>query len=400
MILLNHRKVRIGIVGSGFAARFHFQAYSKIPNDNIEIISVYSRNSERCLNFAQEHGIKSASSIDELIENVDIVDLCVPGFVHEEYTIQALSADRCVIVEKPFTGYYGPENKENKESFLGNKFSKEIMLKESLKSAQRMLEAEKKSKGMIFYAEDWVYAPSIQKEVEILKETKGQILRCLGEESHSGSHSESYGIWYQSGGGSLVGKGCHPLSAIIYLKSVEGYIRDSKPIRVQKVSCQVHELTRSPYYIDAGYLRTKYYDVEDYAQLHIVFEDETVADIFASEVVMGGVNNYLEIFANNHRIRCNLGQSNLIQLYNPKEEQLKNVYIVEKIGTKQGWSFPSPDEDWMFGYPQELNDFVQCYLSGKKPQSGSSLGFDTVAVLYSAYLSAERKGQEVEVARV
>lgn len=391
---MKDKKLRIGIVGSGFAARFHYQAYSRIPIDNIEIVSVYSRNTERCKQFARERGIKPASSIEELIENVDIVDLCVPGFVHEKYTIQTLSAQRSVIVEKPFTGYYGLEVEGN---FYGNQFSKEIMLKKSLESARRMLEAEEKSKGTIFYAEDWIYAPSIQKAVEILKETKGQILRCIGEESHSGSHSDAYGIWQQSGGGSLVGKGCHPISAILYLKNIEGYFRNGKPIRAKKVSCRVHELTRSPNFVDEGYLRTEYYDVEDYAQLHIVFEDGMVADIFASEVVMGGVNNYLEIFANNFRIRCNLGQSDLIRLYNPKDEQLKNVYIVEKIGTKQGWSFPSPDEDWMFGYPQELYDFVQCYLTGKKPQSDSRLGFDTVAVLYSAYLSAERKGQEVQI---
>jgi len=388
------QKVKIGIVGSGFAAKFHFHAYSKIPGNDIEIVSVYSRNTERCCQFANLRGIKPASSMEELIENVDIVDLCVPGFVHEKYTIQALAANRYVILEKPFTGYYGPENKEN---FLGNKFSKEIMLEESLASARRMLQAEEKSKGIIFYAEDWIYSPSVQKEVEILKETKGQIVRCIGEESHSGSHSNAYGIWHQSGGGALVGKGCHPLSTILYLKRVEGNVRNGKPIKVKKVSCQVHELTRSPHYIDAGYLRIDYHDVDDYAQLHVLFEDGMVADIFASDVVMGGVNNYLEIFANNHRIRCNLGRSDLIQLYNPTEEQLKNVYIVEKIGTKQGWSFPSPDEDWMFGYPQELSEFVHCYLTGEKPQSDSRLGFDTVAVLYSAYLSAERKGQEVEI---
>lgn len=391
---MRDKKVRIGIIGSGFAARFHYQAYLKIPGVNVEVVSVYSRNNERCKQFAQERGIKFASSPEELIESCDIVDLCVPGSVHEKYTIQALSAQRSVIVEKPFTGYYGPEDKNN---FYGNQFSKEIMLKEALASAKRMLEAGKRSQGTIFYAEDWIYAPSIQKAVEILRETKGQILRCIGEESHSGSHSEAYGIWQQSGGGSLVGKGCHPLSTILYLKSIEGIIREGKPIRAKKVSCRIHELTRLPDYIDEGYLRTQYFDVEDYAQLHIIFEDGMVADVFASEVVMGGVNNYLEIFANNFRIRCNLGQSDLIRLYNPKDEQLKNVYIVEKIGTKQGWSFPSPDEDWVFGYPEELNDFVQCYLTGKKPQSDSQLGLDTVAVLYSAYLSAERMGQEVDI---
>lgn len=393
-MILKDGKVKIGIIGSGFAARFHFNAYLKISVGDVEIVGVYSKNFEHCQQFAREREIKLFSDINELINNVDIVDICVPGSVHEKYTVQALSADRSVIVEKPFTGYYGPDNKKD---FLGNQFSKEIMLKESLRSARRMVQAEEKSKGTIFYAEDWIYSPSIQKEVEILRETKGQILRCLGEESHSGSHSYAYGVWNQSGGGSLVGKGCHPLSTILYLKSVEGMARIGRPIRAKSVTCQVHELTRSPHFIDAGYLRADYHDVEDYAQLHITFEDDTVADVFASEVVMGGTNNYLEVFANNHRIRCNLGRSDLIQLYNPKEEQLKNVYIVEKIGTKQGWSFPAPDEEWLFGYPQELTDFVQCFQSGKKPQSDSKLGFDTVAVLYSAYLSAENKGQEVEI---
>jgi hypothetical protein len=25
---------------------------------------------------------------------------------------------------------------------------------------------------------------------------------------------------------------------------------------------------------------------------------------------------------------------------------------------KAGWQFPAPEEDWMRGYPQELEDFV------------------------------------------
>jgi hypothetical protein len=36
-----------------------------------------------------------------------------------------------------------------------------------------------------------------------------------------------------------------------------------------------------------------------------------IADIFASELVMGGVHNWLEIFANNHRTRCNQKIENL-----------------------------------------------------------------------------------------
>ena len=39
-----------------------------------------------------------------------------------------------------------------------------------------MLQAEKKSKGRILYAENWIYAPSIQKEREIIEKTGAQVL--------------------------------------------------------------------------------------------------------------------------------------------------------------------------------------------------------------------------------
>ena len=52
----------------------------------------------------------------------------------------------------------------------------------------------------------------------------------------------------------------------------------------------------------------------------------------------------------------------------------------------------------MNGYPQEFQDFMECVNTGREPLSSAELGCDTIAVLYSAYLSAERRGQEVEIA--
>lgn len=131
--------------------------------------------------------------------------------------------------------------------------------------------------------------------------------------------------------------------------------------------------------------------------MHVLFEDGMVADVFASEIVMGGVHNWLEIFANNHRTRCNLSPINAVELYNPREDQLAEVYVVEKIGTKQGWSTPAPDESFMFGYPQEIQDFMEAVARGREPKSGMLAASDSVGVLYAAYLSAQRKGVEVEV---
>ena len=131
------------------------------------------------------------------------------------------------MIEKPFTGYYGPGTPD----FRGDAFSKEVMLREAMASCDRILAAARDAGKIICYAENWVYAPAIQKEREILVKSGGQILWVIGDESHSGSHSPYYGIWKFSGGGAVVGKGCHPLSAILHLKRAEGVARYSKPIR-------------------------------------------------------------------------------------------------------------------------------------------------------------------------
>lgn len=131
--------------------------------------------------------------------------------------------------------------------------------------------------------------------------------------------------------------------------------------------------------------------------MHVVFDDGTIADIFSSEIVLGGVHNWLEVFANNHRTRCNINPVDAMSTYNPDEKQLEDVYVVEKIGTKQGWSNPAPDENWMSGYVQEVRFFYRCIERGELPFAYSELGYDTVDVIYSSYLSAERGGGEVSV---
>jgi len=386
--------IRIGIVGSRYAAEFHYEAYQRVTGIDVKVIGVTSIDKELHEEFAKERGIKAFDSLDEMLPEVDVVDNCTPGYAHEPISIAAFKAGKHLVVEKPFTGYFGPTGDT---SFRGNAFPKEKMLEEAVASASRIIAAALKSKKKLCYAENWIYAPTVQKEAEIIAKTRGQILWALGDQSHSGSPSPAYGIWRLSGGGSIVGKSCHPLSALLYLKQVEGLARNGEAIRPKAVSARTHEITRNPGFIDKGFLRTDYDDVEDYCQIHVVFADGMVADVFASELVMGGVHNWLEIFANNHRARCNLSPTDAMELYNPQEVQLADVYVVEKIGTKQGWSTPAPDESFMFGYPQEIQDFMEAITMDREPKSSMLVASDIVGVLYAAYLSAERKGAEVDI---
>ncbi len=385
--------IRVGIAGARFAADFHWKGYQKVFGKPVEVVGVTSASPQSRENFGREHGVRVFDSCAALCEVVDVIDICAPGSVHEKLAVEALRRGKHVIIEKPFTGYYGA----GQEQFRGNAFPKEIMLREALASCDRILAAAAEAHKIVCYGENWVYAPAIQKEREILVKSGGQILWIVGEESHSGSHSRYYGTWRFSGGGSLVGKACHPLSAALSLKRSEGEAREGQPVRPATVSARTHEITRLESFRDAGFLRTEYEDVEDYSQAHVTFEDGTVADIFASELVLGGVHNWLEVFANNHRTRCNLNPVNALETYNPREDILNDVYVAEKIGTKQGWSHPAPDEDWQHGYPQEFQDFIESIREGREPLANGELARDTVATLYSAYVSAERGGAEVEI---
>ncbi|MDB5014979.1 MAG: oxidoreductase domain protein, partial [Daejeonella sp.] len=251
------------------------------------------------------------------------------------------------------------------------------------------------SQGLIMYAENWIYAPAIQKEREILEKTGAQIIWMHGEQSHSGSHSLAYGQWKLSGGGSMIGKGCHPLAAAIYLKHVEGKVRNGNPIRPKSISARTHAITRMPSYKDEGYLKTTYKDTEDFAMLHVVFEDGTIADVFASELVLGGVHNWLEVNTSNHRTICQINPNTSMQSYTPSETHFKDVYVVEKTETKQGWSSVSPDEGWFSGYQHEMDAFYRSAAYGFPVESNSQLAADVISTIYAGYVSSERKGAEV-----
>jgi len=83
--------------------------------------------------------------------------------------------------------------------------------------------------------------------------------------------------------------------------------------------------------------------------------------------------------------------------YNPVEANFKDIYVVEKIGTKQGWACTSPDEDWFTGYPQEMAAFYNAIAYDGPIESDALLAADSISTIYSAYVSSRRNGAAVAV---
>ena len=386
---MDTKPVVVGIIGAGFSASFHVENYRRVPGLNIQIKGVTSKSSESATTFAKKHDLETVyGSVEALLADSEImvVDLCVPNYLHYPLTLQAAEAGKHIICEKPLTGYFG----DGGETLMGQT-SRRKMFENALKAADEMADAVTRNGVTFCYGENWVHAPSVQKANDLLAESDNTILRIAAEESHSGSHSAYAKEWRYSGGGSLFNKGCHPLGGALYLKYSEGQRKYGKPIKPKSVTAEVANLTHIESFVneDEKWVREGWKDCEDWGSMMITFSDDSIVQITASDMVLGGIQNLMAVYSSKAVVHCNMNPNTGMLTYAPSDHILGDTYIREKVETRAGWQPTNPDEDWMNGFPHELQDFCEAIAYGRQPKSTMELGRDIVAVCYGAYVSAE-----------
>lgn len=399
-----NKEIKIAMVGAGFAGNIHVEAYQRVVGYDINIvaIAVAPADLESTKEFCNKHHItpKLYTDADKMIKETDaeIIDLVVPTFLHVPFAIKAAEAGKHVICEKPLTGYFGDPNIPIDQRKNVGLTDKKIMLEECLKECKKVNDAFKKSGTQFCYAENWCYAPPVAKAKKLIKASKGKILDIRCGESHSGSHSKFAAEWKYTGGGSLLRMMAHPLSASIHLKIWEGLEREGKPIYPKSViatttKCRdfLKDLPR-----DEDYIVSRPVDVEDWATVIITFEDGTNAICIGSDVTLGGIENWVNIYTSTCRIQARISDNNTVMAYAPTPKQFEKEYTIEKTETKCGWTCAQPDEEWMTGYPFEMQDFMDAVVNHKKPMSDLDLAIISIKTMYAAYLSAE-KGIRVEI---
>ena len=395
------QRVGIGMVGTGFAASFHTDAARRVVGIQAEVVAVTSGRHENAERFAAEHQVpRTYRQYEEMLADggVDVIDLCVPTNMHLPMALQAVQAGKHVIVEKPLTGYTAAAG-HAKDELIGNTVPRRQMLERTLADMQQFEDALRAAGVTFMYAENWVYAPAVAKARDLLTAGDGTIMRIQAEESHSGSHASYASHWALAGGGSLLRTGSHPMGGALHVKQFEGLHRNGKPIRPVSVVGEVAFLTKMESFLkeEPKYLGHNLVDCEDWGAALVTFADGSVAEVVSSDVVLGGIYNRMQLFCSNGRIQCNMNPNDQVVAYGPGDESFGDAYLAEKISTRRGWSFASPDEHWASGYHQEMQDFMEAVVEHREPLSGWMLARDVVAVTYAAYVSAE-EGRRVEVA--
>lgn len=335
------QKIKVAILGAGFISDIHLECYHRfIPE--AEVVAVYTRDIEKAKSFAVKHHIPGHyDSMDDIINKsgCDVVDICLPNFLHEQAVLKAAYAGKHIIIEKP--------------------------LAVTLEEADNMIAACKTAAVKLMYAEELCFAPKYERVRQIIKEGAiGDIYMLKQSEKHSGPHSDWFYDSSLSGGGVLMDMGCHAIAWFRWM------LNNAKVISVYATMATVLHKHRTT--------------AEDNSVVLIEFENGVVAVAENSWAKHGGMDDKSEVHGTAGVVYADLFMGNAAIAYS------KNGYgyAMEKADTTVGWSFPVFEEAFNQGYPHELKHFIECVQYNKEPLVTGEDGRAVLEIIYAAYASA------------
>ncbi len=92
--------IRIGIVGIGGIGTVHYDNYLHIKDCKVIAAVCHSAQSKE---KARELKLVPYDDITSMVENenIDVIDICTPTYLHKQHVIESLNAGKDVFVEKP-----------------------------------------------------------------------------------------------------------------------------------------------------------------------------------------------------------------------------------------------------------------------------------------------------------
>lgn len=93
--------LRVGLVGCGFMGRMHANVYGLL--EGAKLVAIADHKPDRQEKFAGDFGVNGYASLEAMLasEELDVVDICLPTYLHKDATLMAAQAGKHVFCEKP-----------------------------------------------------------------------------------------------------------------------------------------------------------------------------------------------------------------------------------------------------------------------------------------------------------
>ena len=191
------RKIKLGIIGTGLAAKIlHLPALQRL-HDNFEIIAVCNHTEKKAKEFSElAGGVKYYLDYKDLLKDKDVeaVDISLPINLNYRITIESLKAGKHVFLEKPLAG--------------------------SMAEAKKMLELKSKYRHVMLLAENFRYRKVYNSVNDLLKiKSIGKVYAAQWNVFYQVTSDRDYGAtkWRQKHsyvGGFMLDAGVHNIAAL------------------------------------------------------------------------------------------------------------------------------------------------------------------------------------------
>lgn len=341
------QRTKVVILGAGFITDIHMESYHRFVPE-AEVIAVYARNIKKAKAFAEKYQIPAwFDNLDEAIacDGCEVVDICLPNYLHSTAALKAAAAGKHIIIEKP--------------------------LAITLEEADAMIAACKTAGVKLMYAEELCFAPKYERVRQMVKEGAiGEMYMLKQSEKHSGPHTDWFYDINFSGGGVLMDMGCHAIEWFRWMTN--------------------NALIKSVYASMSTVLHKERTKGEDNSVMIIEFEHGVTAIAENSWAKHGGMDDKSEVYGTGGVVYADLFMGNAAISYSKVGYQ----YAMEKADTTVGWSFTVFEEVFNQGYPHELKHFIDCVQHDKQPLVTGEDGRAVLEVIYAAYASA-KEGKKI-----
>lgn len=251
----SRKKVRIGLIGSGMAAKFHAGNYANMPD--VEMVAICDVDEKEAQATADYFGIPHVyNKYEDLIarDDLDAVDVVLHNNLHARAAIDAMMAGKHVYCEKPIAGSYVDG----------------LEMMRTAKETGKMLHVQMAS---LYYNETRA-AKTIIDEGKLGRIYHG---RASGFRRRNRPYVDGYGnpdfvVKEKCAGGALFDSGIYNIVQILYLMGVP---------KTERVSGKTYQ--EIP--MDETRQKKSGYNVEEFAQALVRFEGNRSMDIIQSWAV-------------------------------------------------------------------------------------------------------------------
>src|SRR2546422_3790709 len=381
----------IGLIGSGFNAKFHLLGFVGVRN--ADVLGVWSPNRKHAeetaaLALALEVGeAKVYRSITEMVADpaLDALWLCGPNYARVENVeeiVDAIARGRGtlkgVACEKP--------------------------LARNLSEAKRVAELVQRAGLQNGYLDNQVFAPAVATGRAIIwsrgAALTGRPYLARAAEEHSGPHMPWFWQGALQGGGVLNDMMCHSALLVRHLLTQPGApLSTVRPVRVTGHIASL-KWTRPEYAKRLQQLMGNEVDYarrpsEDFASVMIEFETDDGATVLGEATtswsfVGAGLRLSAELLGPEYSMSWNTLDSPLNPLFSREVQGKAGEDLVEKQNAEIGLMPVVASEPAAYGYEAEDRHFVRVFLGCEQPELTFDDGVEVVKLLMTAYMSAEQ----------